>query len=169
MNKKWLWRTAAVVAVAIGVFLGSYVHAHAATASTAKSVCVKHPSARNCPAVLNNQGAWSASLYPADLYFGNGHAPYLTGLSWPVYQHSEAKAHGILHAYKTACIKGPNPSGCKQYKIKISLLLNHTKFHCGSDGNGCQDGYYYSVLNDSYTGKGLNMPHRWVARKGYWQ
>jgi hypothetical protein len=136
----------------------------------AATVCASHPSGYNCPAVLTNQAGWTGSQQPGGLYFGNGHAPYLTGLSWPVDQHSEAKAHGTLHTYKSACLQTGSRT-CRQYRIRASLVFSRTKFHCGPKVQGhCADGYFYSVLKASYPGTGFNMPRRMaVSKRGYWR
>jgi hypothetical protein len=157
-------RNRIAAALAAGVLIAA--GAGAASAATA------HPSkctAWTCPAVMTNLGPWAPALWPSSLYMGNGHAPYLTGLKWPKYLHAGATAKGILHTWKTSCLKTGSRT-CKQYKLAVTASLSHTLFHCGPKWQGkCTGGYFYSLMNWAYKGTGFAAPREWDVVKGWWK
>lgn len=162
-----VWSAALVVSVA-GAALGHAV-ANASTNISPQTTCMKVSAkhkAYECPATVTGPERWEVNQHPGGLYMGNGHAPYLTGLYWTVDQHSEGKAHGTLHTYRTACLKGPNPSGCKQVRVKVTIVLTVPKWHQVDPLDG---GYYWSAMAWRYTGTGLAAPRNWHISKGFWR
>jgi hypothetical protein len=105
MNRKWLWRTAIVVTALTGALLGSYVHAHAATAS--------HPRDTVIYAGAGRPGYVDPRARPVELVFENG-AIWLKSMRWKNWTATSAVTRHVT--YKSC------GSGCvtdKHAKVKF--------------------------------------------------
>jgi len=166
---KYTTRIATLLAAAAAVLAGVLPASAASSNISAQTACMKATAthkAYQCPAMLTGPAHWQMGQHPASLYTGNGHAPFLTGLYWTVDQHSSARAHGILHTYKTACLKGSNPGGCKQYKIRATMVLGSVRWHQVDPLDG---GWYWSAMSWQYAGKGFSAPRAWHVSRGLWR
>ena len=102
---------AAIVAAIIAATLSG---AGAASASTVPVVYAAH-----------NDG-WHAYVKPGNFYFGNGGAPYFTGLHWTSWNSTSAWATGRLWTQKPGC----SPSyKCPYYSRWVGVYLNTVRWH----------------------------------------
>jgi hypothetical protein len=105
----------------------------------------------------HRENATHASVKPGHFYFGNGGAPYITGLRWSSWNGTGAWATGKLWTQKPGC----SPSyKCRYYSRWAGVYLNTVRWH-----NGAR---YYArmAVRFWYAGK-----WRWDAgrfRSGYW-
>jgi hypothetical protein len=150
----------AMFALAVLVLAGGGAVASAATAQPCTSgACYTEP------AVLSNAGAWAANIKPASEYFGQGGAPFMTGLHWSKYSHSKAIAKGRLHAIKAGCTPTYK---CKYYVVNVKWILTSPKW-CSN--TACGGGWYYSKGHLEWSPKRkLGAQHYMrVTKRGYWQ
>jgi len=75
----------------------------------------------------HNNG-WHAYVKPGYFYFGNGAAPYFTGLHWTSWNSASAWATGRLWTQKPGC----SPSyKCPYYSRWVGVYLNTVRWHNG--------------------------------------
>ena len=112
--KKTARRLLAGAVVAGTVLSGAVLGASAAGASIAPVVYAAH-----------NNG-WHAYTKPGSFYFGNGSAPYFTGLHWTSWGSKSAWATGRLWTQKPGC----SPSYKCAYSSRwVGVYLNTVRTH----------------------------------------
>ena len=113
-------------------------------------------SASTAPVVYGDNG-WHGNVEPGSIYFGNGGAPYLTGLHWTSWNGTSAWATGKLWTEKFGC----TPSyTCPYYSRWAGVYLNTARWHGGVR--------YYArmAVKFWYAGK-WRWDTGWISR-GYW-
>lgn len=113
-------------------------------------------SASTVPVVYNDNG-WHGSVKPGILYFGNGGAPYITGLHWTSWNATSAQATGRLWTEKFGCTPSYRCGYSSRY---VQVDLNTVRSHDGT-------GYYARMtVRFRYGGK-WRRDTGWI-RNGFW-
>ena len=104
-----------------------------------------------------NANGWHAYVKPGHFYFGNGGAPYFTGLRWTSWNSMSAWATGKLWTQKPGC----SPSyKCPYYSRWVGVYLNTVRWH-----NGVR--YYARMAVKFWYGGKWRWDVGWF-RSGFW-
>jgi hypothetical protein len=154
-----------ILSIAAFLVASIMLGAHIANASTTAKYPVCHSGyCYTHPAVLSNAGPWAAVIAPTTEYFGQGGAPYLTGLRWPTYKHGEAIAKGRLHAITSGC----KPTyQCRYHVVKVKWVLTRPKW-CSN--KICGGGWYYTLGHMTWKSSlKLASSRYWhTTSRGFW-
>jgi hypothetical protein len=86
--------------------------------------------ASTVPVVYADANPWQVSVEPGRFYFGQGGAPYLTGLRWTSWNGASAWATGRLRLQEPGCT--PPVYECPFSSRWVGVYLNTTRWHDGT-------------------------------------
>jgi len=97
---------------------------------------------------------------PADFYFGQGAAPYITGMHWRTWSGTGAYGTGRLHIEQVLCSPTAAP-GCTKASVRwVSVGLSKVRTHSGKR--------YFAAMTVKFYSKGRELTRRLAVKGGYW-